>query len=220
MHHLLFQLTADPLQFRTRQQRGGIGFILGERAVVEVGCVLKEAAPPVRIDLDKEHATRDRAPFARREQAGVLNGMLEEEEDTRFRSDISFIDQNRTAFQHVTMLFQGEIDHRIEERMAGADKRGQRSARRIDEVLLKADTLIALEDRISHPDLPIAPAHQWRDTGNFIAPRLPLAHHAAEPTKGSEEEGLDVVWLQSARLGAFHLFTDADHPTHVHHVVG
>jgi hypothetical protein len=177
--HPLFQSTADPRQFRTRQQGGGIGFVPGERAVVKVGRILEITAPPVCIDLDKEHAPRDGASFARWEEAGVLNSMLKEKEHPGFRPTISFIDQDGTTFQQVTMLFQGQVDHGIEQWMTRADKRGQRLARRVDEVLLKADPLVALEDRITHTDLPIATTHQCRDVRNFIASRFPLAYRPA-----------------------------------------
>ena len=52
--------------------------------------------------------------------------------------------------------------------------------------------------------------------GDLVSPRLALLCRAAEALEGLEEEGLDVVGLQPAGFGAFHLLPDAMDLARVH----
>ena len=118
------------------------------------------------------------------------------------------------------MALEGEVDDRVEQRMAGADEGGQRLAVRRDQRLLEGDALVARQHRLADADQAVAVAHRRRDVGDLVAARLALLGRAAQPLEGLEEERLDVVRLQAAGLGALHVLADAVDPAGVHGVVG
>ena len=60
-----------------------------------------------------------------------------------------------------------------------------------------------------------------RDVGDLVAARLALlGPYPPRRLERLEEEGLDVVRLQAAGLGALHVLADAVDPAGVHGVVG
>ena len=118
------------------------------------------------------------------------------------------------------MALEGQVDDRVEQRMARADEGGQRLARRRDQRLLEGDALVARQHRLADADQAVAVAHRRRDVGDLVAARLALLGRAAQALEGLEEEGLDVVRLQAAGLGPLHLLADALDPAGVHRVVG
>ena len=118
------------------------------------------------------------------------------------------------------MAFEREVDDRVEQRMTRADEGGQRLALRRDQRLLEGDALVARQHRLADADQAVAVAHRRRDVGDLVAARLALLGRAAQALERLEEEGLDVVRLQAARLGPLHVLADAVDPAGVHRVVG
>ena len=66
----------------------------------------------------------------------------------------------------------------------------------------------------------VAVPNRGRHVGHLETARLALFGRAAQAFEGFLKERLDVVRLQAAGLGAFHLLPDAIDPRGVHHVVG
>ena len=118
------------------------------------------------------------------------------------------------------MALEGEVDDRVEQRMARADEGGQRLALRRDQRLLEGDALVAGQHRLADADQAVAVADRGRDVGDLVAARLALLGRAAEAPERLEEERLDVVRLEPAGLGPLHVLADAVDPAGVHGVVG
>ena len=118
------------------------------------------------------------------------------------------------------MALQGQVDDGVEQRVAGADEGGQRLALGRDQRLLEGDALVARQHGLADADQAVAVADRGRDVGDLVAARLALLGGAAEALEGLEEEGLDVVRLQAAGLGALHVLADAVDAAGVHGVVG
>ena len=59
----------------------------------------------------------------------------------------------------------------------------------------------------------------YRDMSDLVPARLALAHRSAETLERGEEEGLDVVGLEPARLGTLHRLPDAEDAAGVHGVL-
>ena len=104
--------------------------------------------------------------------------------------------------------------------MARADEGGQRLALRRHQRLLEGDALVARQHRLADADQAVAVAHRRRNVGDLVAARLPLLGRSAQALEGFEKERLDVVRLQAAGVGAFHVLADAVHAAGVHRVVG
>src|SRR5690348_15662970 len=104
------------------------------------------------VELDVQHALGDDAPFAGAREAGILDRVLEEEDDLRLRSLIAVVNQNRASPKKIAVALDRQIDRRVEQRMAGTDECRQRLARRRDERLLERDTLVAGQDRLADAD--------------------------------------------------------------------
>src|SRR5207249_9051680 len=90
-------------------------------------------------------------------------------------------------------------------RVAGADKSREGLALRCNERLLEGDALVARQDWFADADEAVAVANRRRHMGNLIATRLPLAGRPTELFEGFEKGRFDVMRLQPAGLGAFHL---------------
>jgi hypothetical protein len=82
------------------------------------------------------------------------------EQHTRLHAGIAFIDQHGAALQQVAVALQREVDDGVEQRMAGADKGGQRLALRRDQGFLEGDALIARQHRFADADQAVAVAHR------------------------------------------------------------
>ena len=80
LRHLL-QVVTEPATFRPIQNLCGGGFILAQRAIVEVGRVVQMMHLVVGVDLYIKHAFGDDAPLATAGQAAVLNRMFQIEKD-------------------------------------------------------------------------------------------------------------------------------------------
>ena len=117
------------------------------------------------------------------------------------------------------MAFKRQIKRRIEQRMAGADKRGRRLALWCDQRLLKSDALVAREHRLTRSDHAVPIAYRCGDVRHFIAAGLALASCASKVFECFDEERLDVVRLQASRFCAFHVLPNPSDSASVHHVV-
>ena len=74
------------------------------------------------------------------------------EKSTRGAVPVSaFVDEDRTASQQVAVTLERHVDHRVEQRMAGADEGGKRLAERRDQRLLESDALVARQHRLADP---------------------------------------------------------------------
>ena len=90
---------------------------------------------------------------------------------------------------------------------------------RRDQRLLEGDALVARQDWLANPDQAIAVAHRRGNVRDLVAAVLPLLHRAAEPLKRFQEERLDIVGLEPASFGAFHVLADALNARSIHRVV-
>ena len=118
------------------------------------------------------------------------------------------------------MAFQGEVQGGIEQWVARTDKGRERLAGRGDQGLVEGDALIPGLHRIARTDLAVAIAHRGGHMGHLIAAGFALANAAAQLLEGFQEKRFDIVRLQTARFGAFHVFPYARHAAGVHHVMG
>src|SRR5262245_37823159 len=103
--------------------------------------------------------------------------------------------------------------------MAGTDKGREGLALRRNEGFLEGDALVARQHWLTDADEAVAVADGRWHMGDLIAARLPLAGRPPELLEGFEKERLDVVRLQPAGLGAFHLLTHPGHAARVHGVM-
>jgi hypothetical protein len=85
-------------------------------------------------------------------------------------------------------------------------------------VLLEGDAFVAGLDGGAEADEPVATPDGGGDVGEFVAAGFAFAGGAAEALEGLEEEGLDVVGLELAGFGAFHVVADARDVAGVHGV--
>ena len=77
---LLLQVAGDPSRLRACEKVVGVRFVIAQRPVVEVRRVLEVAGRARGFHLDVEHAARDRASLAGRQQARILDRVVEEKQ--------------------------------------------------------------------------------------------------------------------------------------------
>ncbi len=146
--------------------------------------------------------------------------MLQIEQHARRGAGVALVDQHGAALQQVAVALQGEIDDSVEQRVARADEGGQRLALRRNQGLLEGDAFVARQHGFADTDEAVAVADRGRHMGDFVPPRFPLLGAAAEKLEGFVKERFDVVGLQTARVGAFHVRADTLDFACVHGVVG
>ncbi|MDW8468085.1 MAG: hypothetical protein RML56_02745 [Burkholderiales bacterium] len=117
------------------------------------------------------------------------------------------------------MTLKRKVEHGVEQRMPGAHEGSKRRPRRRDQRLLERDALVARKHRLARADLAVAVAYRGRHVQELVAARLALARDAPKAPEGLKKEGLDVVRLKAAGLGALHLFAHARHTACVHRIV-
>lgn len=169
--------------------------------------------------LGKLNLAGDHAPVAVPVCTRIAYGVLQKDEHPQLIVHGRLVDQDRTLPEQVAIAFKNQIDHGIEQRMAGADELRHGLARHVDQVLLEGKAFIARKDRIARADDPIAFAYDGRDMGGLVTPGFPLPQGAAKVPEGRVEEGGDEVGLETARLRALHLLPDRLYAGDIHGVV-
>ena len=130
--------------------------------------------------LNVEHPLGNDTAFAAAGQTGVLDGVFEIEKHAGLRPRIALVDQHRAALEQITLPFEGEIEHRVQQRMARADEGGRRLAGRRHQLLFKGDALVARQHRLADPDQTIAVANQGRHVGHLETAGLAPFGRAAQ----------------------------------------
>ena len=145
------QLGADPGALGAGQHGGGGGLIRLQRAVVEIGGVLLVAGVGGGVELDVEHALGDDAAGAGAGEAGVLDGVFEEEEDARRGAGVALVNQQRALLEQIAMAAEGVVDDGVEQGMTGADEGGGGLAAVDRQRFFECDALVAAQDGHSGP---------------------------------------------------------------------
>ena len=117
------------------------------------------------------------------------------------------------------MAFERQVERRVQQRVAGADKSRQGLALQCDEGFFEGYAFVARQYWLTNADEAVAVTDRGWHMRDLIAARLPLAGRPSELLKGFEKERLDVVRLQAAGLGAFHLLAYTGHAARVHGVM-
>jgi hypothetical protein len=146
--------------------------------------------------------------------------VLQVKQHPRCGARIARVHQHGATLQQVAVALQGEVDDGVEKRMAGADEGGERLPLGRQQGLLEGDALVARQHRFADADEPVAVAHRGGHMADLVAAGLTLFGGAAESFECLMEEGLDVVRLQAAGVGALHVLADAPDPAGVHGVMG
>jgi len=116
------------------------------------------------------------------------------------------------------VAFQHEVDRGVEQGVTGTDERRERLALGSNEGLLEDDALVPRQDSLADAGEAVSVAHRGGHVTHLEATRLALADGPAELLERLEEEGLDVVGLQPARLRTLHVLAHARKPARVHRV--
>src|SRR5262245_54787777 len=106
------------------------------------------------------------------------------------------------------MALQSDVDDSIEQWVARADERRRRLSLWCYQRFLEGDALIAGHHRLADANQAITVSDRCRHIGYLIAARLALLRGTPQPFECLEEEGLDIVRLQAACIGSFHVLTD------------
>ena len=161
--------------------------------------------------------TTRRSPDPRR--ARILDGVLQVEEHAWPVTPIALVDQHRAPLQEITLSFQCQVNHRIEQWVPGTDERRQGLALRCNQRLLEGDALVARQYRLADADQSVSIPDRRRNVGDLVAPRLALLRGTAEALERFAEERLDVVRLEAARFRSHHVLSYSLHAACVHCVV-
>ena len=216
---LLFEPTVDPPAFGPVENGGGIGLAFRQGPIVEIRGVLNVPGSTMAILLNIQHALGDDPTLAGTGQAGVLDGVLEIEQHSGLCSGVALVHQYRATFQQVSVALQRQVDDGIEQRMAGADKGGRRLPLRCHQGLIESDALVARQHGFAEADEAVTVAHRGGHMAEFIASRFALLGRPPEPLERFEEEGFDVMGLQTPGIGALHVLADTLYPARVHGIV-
>ncbi|OQB38220.1 MAG: hypothetical protein BWY09_01407 [Candidatus Hydrogenedentes bacterium ADurb.Bin179] len=216
----LFQGAGNPGAFGLGQQVLDARFFFFEGAIIQVGGIVQVPRVCLGVHFNIQHAPGNGAPVAGRQHAGILNGMFEEEQDPRLRAGVPCVHKYRAALQEVAVAFQGQVQHGIQQGVSGTDEGGHGLALGRDKVFFKGDAFVAGENGFAHADLAVPVAHRRGDMGNLVAARFPLPRGAAQAAEGFEEEGLDIVGLEAAGFGPFHLLAHPEDAARIHGIPG
>ena len=145
--------------------------------------------------------------------------MLHVEQHAGFGAHIAFIHQHGAAFQQVPIAFQGEVNDGIEQGMARTDKGSQRLALWSHQGFFKGNPLVTRQDGLANADEAVPVPYRGGDMSDFVAAGFTLLDGAAKALEGFVKEGFDVMGLQAAGVGTFHVLSDALNLAGIHGVV-
>lgn len=160
---LAFDLPVDPGALRPGEDGLWLGLIRRQGPEIKVGGIVDVAGSSGGIHFDVEHALRDDPALACTRDAGVLDGMLEVEEDAWRGPRVALVHEDAAPLEEIAIPLEGEVDDRIEERRAGADEGSQRLPRWRDELLFEGRSFITWQHGFPETDDPVTVAYDRRD---------------------------------------------------------
>ena len=133
---------------------------------------------PSSAQQDELQPLRDNARLAGFCRAAVADGVFEIEQQTRRRSGVGVVHQDRALTEQRLEPLKNHIDRGVEQRMTGREQFGLRLAG--DQRLVERDAGIAVEHRIGAADQPVALFEDRRDARDLEPAALALGDPAAE----------------------------------------
>ncbi|GBD06134.1 hypothetical protein HRbin20_01736 [bacterium HR20] len=109
-------------------------------------------------------------------------------------------------------MFEDKINDGIEQGMSGANERGERFARKGDKFFFEGDALVAVQDGLADSDEPVPLADSSGHMRDFVATWFALVNRSAKLAECLQEERFDVVRLEAASCGTFHILANALQP--------
>ena len=217
---LMFQFPADPVALRSGQDvcNGRLTFFQGPE--VKIGGIMHVAAVAVGIQFHIQHLPGNDAAVAGPGNACVLEGMFKIKEHPGGQTAIGFIHQNRPPLEQIPVSLQGEINDGVQQGMARADKRGKGLALGMNQLFLKGDPLIPVQDRFPHAYEAVPVSDGGRHMGDFIAPGFPFPVGSAQFLKSFTEKGFNIMGLKTLGIGPLHVFPDSADFACIHGVMG
>jgi len=119
--------------------------------------------------------------------------VFEIDEQPWFQALVCLIDEHCALAQQGLEAFEYQVDHGVEQRMAGREQLRLRLAG--DQRLLKGDARIAVEYRIAPPDQPVPFLEDTGHTSDLETAGLALGDPTAKESESLAEEGADNVRL-------------------------
>jgi hypothetical protein len=116
---------------------------------------------------------------------------------------VSFVHEDGTVPEYLTISFEDKINDSLEERMSRANERSKRFAREGDQIFFEGNALVAAQDGLADSDEPIPLADGSGYVRDFVATGLALVDRAAQAPECFQEERFDVVGLEPSGCGTF-----------------
>src|SRR5271169_2135335 len=91
----LFQLTRDPIGFSATQKTVYARLIVLQRPIIEIRSIVQVTRIASGIEFNVEHALRDYPALSSASNARILDGVLQIENDARFHTWVTFVNQYR-----------------------------------------------------------------------------------------------------------------------------
>jgi len=148
----LLKIGGDPCAFRAPEDCLHIRFVRLQGPVIKVRRIVHVAGASGGVKFHVEHALADDAPLACARRRGVLQRMLQVEQQPGRIAGVAFVYQHRSAAKQIPVAFENQIQCGVEQRMAGAHERRERSALLSYERLFEHDSLVARKHRLADAD--------------------------------------------------------------------
>ena len=119
--------------------------------------------------------------------------MFEIEKHAWTRAAVALVHQHGAALEQIAVALKREVDNRVEEWMARADKGGQGLTLRCHQRLFKGNACVAREYRFADTDQAVAVAHRDRNMGDLVAPQLALLDSPTDTLESLVKKGLSRI---------------------------
>ncbi len=171
------------------------------------------------VQFNVEHSFRNGKSLTRFVCVGILDRMLQIEQDSRRCSEVAVIEEYSAAPQQIPVALQRDVKGGVEKWMPRANKCRKRLSLGSDQALLESNPFVALEYWISRANRAISISDGSGYVSDLVASWLALANSSTQSLKRLSEEGFDVMGLKAPGIGSLHIFSNTRYAARVHRVM-
>ena len=192
----------------------------GGGAIIQIGRIACMSGAAIGKQLYKMDLLGDHSLSTIVQNHTVLNTVFDIEQQTGLVAVVAVIYEHSASLEQIGVSLPRQVNGGLQQRMAGTNQFGGRQSGKITSALVKADSLVPLQDRLAKAHLHIPIAHGEGHGGDLVPAGFPRAYLPTYRAESLYKKGFDKMRLQLVGFDSLHILPDGHDPVNIHGVLG